>query len=87
MTSEDILKIRQDIVGILDTLFNKVISGVSVEQKNHERFYECVRDLSTKIGQLSETVALEKCRALNEATKKAFQLMEADIEKKVSRIK
>lgn len=82
MTNDEILKVRQDIVGLFDFMFNKVISGTAIAAKDHEIFYETVGKLSLKFAQLAETIALEKCKALNDATKKAFTLMEEDIEKR-----
>jgi len=80
MNFEEFSKAKQDLSNVLDTLFTKVISGTSIQNRDVDRFNDSCGTLVKVIGKLSEDVAshvaLTKCKALTEAISKAFGAME-----------
>ena len=80
--AEALIGRRQELAGLFDELFNRVVNGTSIGPKEYERFYSVVTRLALKIAQIADDASAERCKALNEATRQAFELMEADLERR-----
>ncbi len=84
--AEELIGRRQELAGVVDELFNRVVSGTSIGPREYERFYSVITRFTLIVAQIADSASTERCKALNEATRRAFGLMEADLERQFQEI-
>jgi len=77
---------QQDLATIFNEFFNSIVKR-PLDVPSVDRLHKICLRLSIVIAQLSERVALEKSKRLNDAIKESFNLIAADIAKLEDRIK
>lgn len=78
----------QDLKGILHELFDRVISGTSIEPKNIEQYNNVIDKLDKYLRNLArqegDEASIKRMKKLQNAIQIAFEKMEEEIERRLN---